>query len=211
MGNVAESNTLKYEPQSIDFGDLHSGTGASGKLNLNGGPGKVVVRSDQLKVSPIAFEYGESLIEIILSPGNSGELIWDELILQTDTKEYRVLITARWVEKTAETMQGKKPEPLITPITPIEKQKNETPTVPIEKPVKRFTEDRTFQGKSCWRCNKNFKYDENTGMWGKCTCTWYQMAWNITKQSVKEIRYGAKDIPSYLQELWRIILGKEKL
>ena len=195
MENEPESKTLKYEPQSIDFGCLSSGKGASATIKVYGGPGKVTVRSDQLKPSPMTFESGDKLIEITLLPGTSGELIWDEFVLQTDTEECLVPVTARWVEKAAE----------ATP-----EQSIELAVAPIKASERSSKEERTFKGKSCSLCGRNFGYNIDSGSWERCTCSWYQKAWNIGSHSYKELRYGAKDIPSYLQELWRVILGKEK-
>jgi hypothetical protein len=54
------------------------------------------------------------------------------------------------------------------------------------------------------------RYNIDSGSWERCTCSWYQKVWNIGSHSYKELHYSVKDIPSYLQELWRVILGKEK-
>jgi hypothetical protein len=37
------------------------------------------------------------------------------------------------------------------------------------------------------------------------------MAINIGKRIIIDLRSGAKEIPSYLEETWRMVLGKEKL
>ena len=191
----SKASLLKSEPQSIDFGSLSPGKGASVTVNIHGGPGKVSVRSDQLKVSPSQWQEEENALEISLLAGVSGELIWDEIILQTDTQELRVPVTARWTEHTTEITL----EPNI-----------ETTVAPPEKAGRSSEEDRTFRGKSCSLCRRNFGYNIDSGSWERCTCTWYQMVGNMSSRIVRELRYGAKDLPSYLQELWRVILGKEK-
>lgn len=197
MENEPESKAslLKSEPQSIDFGSLNPGKGASVTLNVHGGPGKVSVRSDQLKVSLATFEYGDNILEITLLAGVSGELIWDEIILQMDNQELRVPVTARWLEHAVET-------PISETIEAVVAQRPEAARI--------SKEERTFRGKSCSLCDRNFGYNIDSSSWERCTCTWYQMVGNMSSRIVKELRYGAKDLPSYLRELWRVIRGKEK-
>jgi hypothetical protein len=190
-----KESLLISKPQNIDFGNLHPGMGASATLNIHGGPGRVSVRNDKLKVSLATFEKGDTILEITLLPGNSGELIWDEFILEINTGEWRVPVTARWTEQTAETTLERNIETTIT-IT--------------EKPRLNSKEERTFKGKSCSLCGRNFGYNIDSRSWERCTCSWYQKVGNISSHTYKELRYGVKDIPSYLQELWRIIMGKEK-
>ena len=191
----AKTSVLEFEPQSIDFGSLGPGQGATVTLDVHGGPGKVSVNSDQLNVSLTSFEYGDNKLEIALLGGSSGELIWDEIILQTDTSEFRVPVTARWTEQTTE----------------ISLEQNIETIVAHPQETKRSSkEERTFSGKSCSLCGRNFGYNIDSGSWERCTCTWYQMVVNMSSRIVRELRYGAKDIPSYLEELWRVLLGKEK-
>lgn len=197
MENDAESKVLllRADPQSIDFGNLSPGQGASFTLKVQGGPGKVSVRSDQLKVSPLQWQEEASTLEITLSGCSPGELIWDEVALQMDNQELRVPVTARWLEHAVET-------PISEPIEAVVAQRPGAARI--------SKEERTFRGKSCSLCGRNFGYDIDSGAWEQCRCTRYQMVVNMSSRIVRELRYGAKDLPSYLQELWRVILGKEK-
>ncbi len=189
------ASLLTCEPQSIDFGSLNPGQGVSVTLRVRGGPGKVSVRSDQLNVSPLQWQEQENALEVTLLGGSSGELIWDEVALQTDTQELRVPVTARWTEHKAEV-------PVV--------ENTETAVAQPQQVVRSSEEVRTFKGRSCSLCSRNFGYNVDSGSWERCTCTWYQMVGNMSSRIVRELRYGAKDLPSYLQELWRVILGKEK-
>ena len=135
-------------------------------------------------------------LEITLMGGVFGELIWEEIILETDTQEIRVPITARWIKITAPASISENSESLVP------KHKEGTQT---------SEEHRTFKGKSCSLCGRNFSYDSNNGTWEQCKCNWYQMAINIGKRIIIDLRSGAKEIPSYLEETWRMVLGKEKL
>jgi len=99
MGNgidEAESKEgLTVTPQSIDFGSLTQGQGATAKLEVRGGPGSVTALSDYLKVSPGSFTSDSSDIEVRLLGGSEGELVWDDIVLKTDSQEIRVSVTAQ--------------------------------------------------------------------------------------------------------------------
>jgi len=201
MGNgidEAESKEgLTVTPQSIDFGSLTQGQGATAKLEVLGGPGSVTALSDYLKVSPGSFTSDSSDIEVRLLGGSEGELVWDDIVLKTDSQEIRVSVTARWelpeLERTVD--MGTR-----TAIT----QPAET-TTPLKVDV-----ERTFKGRACSRCGRNFAYDTGSMSWEQCTCSWYEVIWNIGVRIYRDLRYGARELPSYVQEIWRIIIGKEK-
>jgi hypothetical protein len=197
LDNDAEvkSSNLDIEPSSIDFGSLSPGQGATITINIHGGPGNVSVHSDQLKVSPLQWDEDQSNLDVTLMGGSSGELLWDEVALQINNQKYIVPVTARWKEQLGETQISYTPEA-------IEAQ--------IPKATNHSKDDRTFRGKSCSFCGRNFSYNIDCGSWEQCTCSWYQKVWNISSHTYKELRYGVKDIPTYLQELWRVLLGKEK-
>ena len=198
MENEPKSKTsfLEIKPLSIDYGCLSPGQQATAMLNVSGGPGKVSFSSSQLSVSPTSFECGDQKLEITLMGGVFGELIWEEIILETDTQEIRVPITARWIKIT----------------TPASISENSESLVPKHKEGTQTSEEhRTFKGKSCSLCGRNFSYYSNSGTWEQCKCNWYQMAINIGKRIIIDLRSGAKEIPSYLEETWRMVLGKEKL
>ena len=72
--------------------------------------------------------------------GVFGELIWEEIILETDTQEIRVPITARWIKITAPASISENSESLVP------KHKEGTQT---------SEEHRTFKGKSCSLCGEN--------------------------------------------------------
>ena len=197
MENDPEANSsgLDIEPQSIDFGSLNPGQGATVMLNVHGGPGKVSVRSDQLKVSPLQWQEKQSNLEVTLLGGSSGELIWDVVALQMNNQEFIVPVTARWIEHVCE-----------TPIS----ETLEAVTAQLPEVTRILKEERTFKGKSCSLCGRNFGYNIDSGSWEQCTCSWYQMVINMSSRIIKGLRYGVKDLPSYLRELWDVILGKEK-
>ena len=198
LGNELEHQVslLEIKPQSIDCGSLSPGQDAKTLLHVSGGPGKVLLKSDQFKVSPTTFEKGENTIEITLLGGHSGELMWDEITLVTDAQTLTVPVTARWTGITIQTSISENLEPI--------KLQH------VEEP-QRSSERRTFNGKSCSLCGSNFGYNTGNGTWERCKCNWLQKGVNISKHIIIDLRLGAKEIPSYFEETWRMILGKEKL
>jgi len=212
MENEQNSSYLKFDPQRIDFGDLPSGQGAKATLSVLGGPGSVSVASSQLVVTPLTFQQENSTIEIVLSGGSTGELLWDDLVLKTEKQEARVLVTARWGEYKSE-----KRKAMGNTVEAPEIIKNETSTT-IEEPKittiepKPITDDtRTFKGRSCSRCGKNFAYDANSMSWEECKCNQFQVLANLGVKVYKDVRLGIKESPLYIKEVWHIITGKEKL
>lgn len=191
-----DASSLEIEPQSIDYGCLTSGQEVTAELNVSGGPGKVSVGCDQVIISPTSFDQGEHTLKITLLGGRSGELICDEITLTTDAQELKVPVTARWANIIVQTPSSENIE-------------SATPH-PSEK-VQNSGEHRTFIGKSCALCGKNFCYYSNSGTWEQCNCNVAQKTINITRRIIIDLRMGAKEIPSYLEETWRLILGKERI
>lgn len=182
--------TLKTEPESIDFGCLKAGEERDLILKVTGGPGRVTVNNDQLKVFPSIFGRENSEINIKIVNGFPGELIWDNVILQNEEREISVPILGRW-ELTQIVIEG----PSLVPPIQI---KNTGDII------------RSFKGKACSHCGRNFSYDSNSDKWEQCSCPRYKMIFNISLRIVRELRVGIKDFPTYVQEMWNIILGKQK-
>jgi len=195
MDGTESKEGLTITPQSIDFGSLSHGQGATVTLNIRGGPGEVTVFSDHCKVAPTSFASEGGDIEITLLGGSSGELVWDDIVLKTDAQEIRVPVTARWELPELERPVDTNAEPAVA--QPAE----------IKTPLK---EERTFKGRACPRCGRNFAYDTNSMSWEECTCSWYEVIRNMSVRIYRDLRYGVKELPSYVQEIWRIIIGKEK-
>jgi hypothetical protein len=190
-----KTDSLEVTPQNIDFGCLSPGQGGIVRLNVRGGPGNVTPYGDHFKVAPTSFNHEGCDIELTLLGGSSGELIWDEIVLQTDVQEIRVPVTARWEVRELE-------RPVVTAA--------EAPVIQMTEAETYLKDKRTFKGRACSRCGKNFAYDANSRSWEECTCTWYQVIRNMSVRIFKDLRYGVKEFPSYVQEIWHIILGKEK-
>jgi len=217
MGNESdesETNLLVVKPQSIDFGSLSHGQGATVALNVRGGPGNVAFSSDHFRVTPTSFTHEGGDIEITLLSGSSGELIWDEIALQTNAQEIRVPITARWEIRELERLVNSVTKIPVTDhweAQELDRPVDTTAQASVIQRTKAHSKDqRTFKGRACSRCGKNFAYDENAGAWEQCSCNWYQMLINMATHLISELRLGIKYLPSAFRETWYILLGKEK-
>lgn len=198
MENESKSRTdlLEIKPQNINYGCLSPGQETMVMLNVSGGPGKVTFSSPQLSVSPTSFECGDHKLEITLSGGHSGELMWDEITLVTETQTLTVPVIARW--------NGIASQILLS-------ENIESATTKHAEEKRGSGEQRTFKGKSCSLCGRNFSYDSGKGTWEQCECNWYHKGVNVSKRIIIDLKSGRKELPIYLKETWRLVIGKEKL
>jgi hypothetical protein len=221
---VSRSATpLSVEPHGIDFGCLKPREGANATLRVNGGPGQVIVHNDRLRVTPPKFGQESTELQLILLGGSAGELIWDDIVLQGDNDELKVLVTARWEHTIAPKPKFERkltwePEPGLEPVAvpksvPINKlpaEEKETQTMKPE--VSRDeAEKRTFKGKTCRWCGKNIRYDGDSQSWKPCkTCRGARIPIAVLLRISKEFYLGLKEVHSSMAEIWDTLLGKEE-
>jgi len=195
---------LKVEPENIYFDLLKQGKSGNAALKVTGGPGEVVIQNDRLKVTPTNFGNEDTEIQINLLAGSAGELIWDNIIFKGEASEIAVLVTARW-------------EGFPTPEATSSKPVGINSTIEVtDHPSPIGTQDlvswpRPWVGRRCSRCHKNFVYDASTHDWEQCHCNWYKLSVNMSKRITNDLRLGLREFPSYLEEIWRMVIGKEKL
>jgi len=104
---------LHVNVANLDFGTLRSGQGAALELDVQGGPGQVVVESDQLQVTPPQFGAGTTRLRVTVRPLTSG-LLWTSLKLMTAGETLEVPVVAQWQATVA---------PSIAPVTnPVSQQ-----------------------------------------------------------------------------------------
>ena len=199
-------------PLAIDFGCLKPNDGATATLRVTGGPGQVIVHSDRLKVTPISFGSESTELQLTLLGGSVGELIWDDILLQGDTVELRVLVTARW-EGVIEPRPKLEPLPVGEPMPPKplseekEKEIQETEPEVSESEI----EKRTFRGRTCRWCGKNIRYDSDSQSWKPCkTCRGARIPISVLLRISKEFYLGLKEVRSSMAEIWDTLLGKEE-
>jgi hypothetical protein len=94
---VSSPSALKAHPPTLDFGTLAPGQPARGTLDIQGGPGHVVVDSDQVRVVPAQFGVGTTRLQIEARP-ISGGFLWTSVKLVTSGETLEVPILAQWTE-----------------------------------------------------------------------------------------------------------------
>jgi hypothetical protein len=90
-------SALKAQPPTLDFGTLAPGQPARGTLDIQGGPGHVVVDSDQVRVVPAQFGVGTTRLQIEARP-ISGGFLWTSVRLVTSGETLEVPLLAQWTE-----------------------------------------------------------------------------------------------------------------
>jgi len=213
---------LSVEPQGIDFNCLKPGDGANTILRVSGGPGQVIVHSDRLRVTPASFGSESTELRLTLLGGSVGELIWDDILLQGDDGELKVLVTARWEEVITPKPKVKskpKPEPMPEPervyepipVRPFEGEKEreiqETEPGVSESEI----EKRTFRGRTCRWCGKNIRYGTNSHSWKECdNCKGARIIVSAILRISREAYFGTRELRPSLAEIWDTLLGKEE-
>lgn len=89
------ATNLSAAPTNLDFGTLIPGQGGSIDFRVQGGPGQIVVESDQLRVTPLQFGYGITPVRVEVRPLTGG-LLWTTLKLVTTGETLEVPVLAQW-------------------------------------------------------------------------------------------------------------------
>jgi len=214
--------SLSVKNHGIDFGCLKPGEGATATFKVSGGPGKVIVRNDRLKVTPISFGSESTELQLTLLGGSAGELIWDDILLQGDNDELKVLVTAQWdpiiapkpkFERKLISKPAPGPEPVVVPESvsiklPAEEKETQTTQPEVSRG---WAEKRTFRGKTCQWCGKNIHYDSDSQSWKPCaTCRGARIPLSIVLRISREFYLGVKQLGPSLMEIWETLQGKEK-
>ncbi len=122
---------IKVSKEVIGFGELQPGQGAEATLVVSGGPGKVKVGSDMIKVEPDTFGPEETVLKVTVKGGLDGQVLWDALILESEAERVKVEIVARWSEPTALVEQET--------IAPVQVEEQES-IAPVQEKVVEITE-----------------------------------------------------------------------
>ncbi|WP_141508656.1 formylglycine-generating enzyme family protein, partial [Candidatus Chloroploca asiatica] len=106
------SGHVQTSVATLDFGMLRSGQGAVRDLEVQGGPGHVVVESDQVRVTPAQFGAGVTRLRVEVRPLASG-LLWTTLKLVAAGASLEVPVIAQWQETPA----ARSTQPVLVPTT----------------------------------------------------------------------------------------------
>jgi parallel beta-helix repeat protein len=86
------------ELERLNFGELRSGQAASAEFEVQGGPGQVVVDSDQVRVMPPQFGAGPTRLRVEVKPLGTSDVLWTTLRLVTAGETLELPIVAQWTE-----------------------------------------------------------------------------------------------------------------
>ena len=92
---ASRAKKLTCSVERLEFGTLASGRSASLEFEVRGGPGRVVVDSDQVKVTPSRFGPDRTRIEVEAQP-RGGDLLWTALKLVSAEETLEVPVLAQW-------------------------------------------------------------------------------------------------------------------
>jgi hypothetical protein len=93
-------SSLQATPSRLDFGLLAPGQAAKGVFDIQGGPGRVLLESDQLRAAPVQFGSGTTRVQVEAKPLRGG-LLWTSLKLVTAGETLEVPVLAQWAEAAA--------------------------------------------------------------------------------------------------------------
>ncbi len=124
---------LDISVASLDFGTLAAGQGGVREFEVQGGPGQVVVDSDQVRVTPSQFGAEPTCLRVEVRAGG-GSLLWTPLRLVTAGETMEVPVLAQW-ESAAPVVSPAPPvappvaAPPVRPAAPVA-ERAATPAVP---------------------------------------------------------------------------------
>src|SRR5579859_4456811 len=114
-GSERGGPTLRVKPEQLSW-SLTDREPAEGVLEVAGGPGQVLVESDQVEVVPLAFGADPTTLQVRVRPLTEG-LVWTSLRLVTSSESREVPLIAEWRIATVGADSGVVVDPL--PPTPV--------------------------------------------------------------------------------------------
>jgi parallel beta-helix repeat protein len=105
-GSPPPPKRLRVSVERLDLGVLPPDQGATAEFEVQGGPGQVVVDSDQVRVTPQQFGAGVTRIRVEVKPLASGGALWTTLKLLTAGETLEVPVVAQWIPPTVSIPPG---------------------------------------------------------------------------------------------------------
>jgi parallel beta-helix repeat protein len=105
-GSPPPPKRLRASVERLDLGVLSLGQGATAEFEVQGGPGQVVVDSDQVWVTPQQFGAGVTRIRVEVKPLASGGALRTTLKLLTASETLEVPVVAQWIPPTVSIPPG---------------------------------------------------------------------------------------------------------
>jgi len=157
---VPQAQRLTVSVASLDLGTLPPGQGAATEFEVQGGPGQVVVDSDQVRVTPPQFGAGPTRIRVEVKPLSSG-VLWTSVKLLTAGETLEVPVVAQWedLSRSLQPLQlypTASPEPKPTSDIPVAQQARISTTLPDTCP--RCGEINPPNAMNCKGCRINLAW-----------------------------------------------------
>jgi parallel beta-helix repeat protein len=114
-GSPPPPKHLRASVERLDLGVLPLGQGATAEFEVQGGPGQVVVDSDQVRVTPQQFGAGVTRIRVEVKPLASSGALWTTLKLLTASETLEVPVVAQWIPPLPSSIEPVPPTVLIPP------------------------------------------------------------------------------------------------
>jgi len=99
LAPTLQVSTLQAHPPRLEW-NLAAGEGVTGEIEVKGGPGQILVESDQVQVLPDRFGAEATRVQVRVRPLQEG-MIWTSVRLVTDTASLDVPVLAQWQSQSA--------------------------------------------------------------------------------------------------------------
>jgi hypothetical protein len=197
-------------------------------IKVTGGPARVATNHERIHVAP--SEVGEEVteIEVAISGGSEGELIWDNLHIKGSKGELDVPIVCWWDESLSQFLKehtfeadSKDAEQPLGPEA--QKDTGLDSDVPGEREpelagVSAVTEsappsagERTYMGQSCRYCGRNLRYDSGEKIWLECDkCRGWRKLISVPQAVILDTVAGIKtEGKKVFKDFWDVLVGKQ--
>ena len=221
--NDISPKSLTIEPTFIDFGHLKPHVSPKTRLKLDGGPATIRSTNDRITVMPAEIITESGIIEVSVSGGEEGDLLWDSIEILGANENIEVPLCCNWDEGLADVKTSLESEvvndveiPRITQEIPIkvmgDVEKSNVEQVPeIAVSIMSSSEERDFIAHVCPICKRNLIYDSNTASWLQCAKCKSNVVGSLASLAAEEGSKGIQDLKKTAKDFWEVLTGKKTL
>ena len=219
---------IAARPAMIDLGCLSPGSNPRAKIMIEGGPARATTDNQRIALEPSEIGEEPTEIEITITDGSDGELIWETLHIRGDNGELEIPVICMWDEALSRSFrQSTRRSPRRRAAEPADPEEftaapeestaedmddTEIPhSVPPTDPLAANTGKRTYIAPSCPRCRRNLHYDSDNRTWLACgKCRGPRRLISPIEGVATETMTGIqKDGKKIMRDLWEVLIGKQ--
>jgi len=225
---MSEQPQFSVDRSVIDFGCLHPGAGAKAIIKVTGGPARVATNHERIHIA--LSEVGEEAteIEVAISGGSEGELIWDTLHIKGNEGEIDVTIVCWWDESLSQFLKEhileadnknaeQPPGPEAQKDTGLdsdasgEREPELAGVSAVAESAPPGVSERTYVGQSCRYCGRNLHYDCDKRMWLECDrCRGWRKLISVPQAVILDTATGIKtEGKKVFKDFWDVLIGKQ--